>query len=224
MTAGWYGKLPALGDFAQRRLEQDFITGWDAWLQGVIVESQRVLGGDWLATYLRAPVWRFVLAPGVMGARSWSGILLPSVDRVGRYFPLTVCAPLPTFNWSAQEAAALDAWMNRLEDAARACLTHDATVAGFETALTAAGSFDLEPPSLPGAAMLASLKARSRACTLPRSPGQAPAFELLAGAALNELLGGYSLWWDSDGQQARAFAHLPPGPAFVDMLRAGPAA
>ena len=159
-----------------------------------------------------------------MGARSWSGILLPSVDRVGRYFPLTVCAPLPTFNWSAQEAAALDAWMNRLEDAARACLTHDATVAGFETALTAAGSFDLEPPSLPGATMLASLKARSRACTLPRSPGQAPAFELLAGAALNELLGGYSLWWDSDGQQARAFAHLPPGPAFVDMLRAGPAA
>ena len=28
MTAGWYGKLPALGDFAQRRLEQDFIVVW----------------------------------------------------------------------------------------------------------------------------------------------------------------------------------------------------
>ncbi|MBL8452331.1 MAG: type VI secretion system-associated protein TagF, partial [Zoogloea sp.] len=44
MTAGWYGKLPALGDFAQRRLEQDFITGWDTWLQAVIVDSQRTLG------------------------------------------------------------------------------------------------------------------------------------------------------------------------------------
>lgn len=224
MTAGWYGKLPALGDFAQRRLDQDFITGWDAWLQGGIVESQRILGADWLATYLRAPVWRFVLASGVLGARSWSGILLPSVDRVGRYFPLTVCAPLPAFNWSALEAAALDAWMDRLEHAARACLTHEATVAGFEAALTAAGSLAPDAPPPPGSAALASLKARSRACTLPRSPGRTPAFDLLAGEALNELLGGYSLWWDSDGQQARAFAHLPPGPAFVDMLQAGPTA
>lgn len=222
MTAGWYGKLPALGDFAQRRLEQDFITGWDAWLQGGIIESQRILGAEWLATYLRAPVWRFVLASGVLGARSWSGILLPSVDRVGRYFPLTVCAPLPTFNWSAPETAVLDAWMNRIEEAARACLSHDATVAGFESALAAAGTADLAPPPLT-AAMLTPLKARSRACALPRNPGHPPAFDLLAGEALNELLGGYSLWWDSDGLQARAFAHLPPGPAFVDMLRAGPA-
>ena len=87
MTAGWYGKLPALGDFAQRRLEQDFIVGWDTWLQSVIVDSQRILGGNWLSAYLRAPVWRFVLAPGVVDSRNWSGILLPSVDRVGRYFP-----------------------------------------------------------------------------------------------------------------------------------------
>ena len=81
MTAGWYGKLPALGDFAQRRLEQDFITHWDTWLQAVIVDSQRTLGGNWLATYLRAPVWRFVLAPGVVDGRSWSGILCDPVVR-----------------------------------------------------------------------------------------------------------------------------------------------
>lgn len=218
MTAGWYGKLPALGDFAQRRLEQDFITGWDTWLQGVIVDSQRALGGNWLSAYLRAPVWRFVLAPGVVDGRSWSGILLPSVDRVGRYFPLTVCTALPPFSWAAAQAAALDAWLNRLEDAARACLTHEATVAGFEAALAAAGSLDLGPPPAGGAA-LAALKARNRACPLPRLPGQPPALDGLAGEALNELLGGYSLWWDSDGQQAVAHARLPSGPAFVDMLR-----
>lgn len=218
MTAGWYGKLPALGDFAQRRLEQEFITGWDTWLQGVIVDSQRALGGNWLSAYLRAPVWRFVLAPGVVDGRSWSGILLPSVDRVGRYFPLTVCAALPPFSWSAPQAAALDAWLNRLEDAARACLTHEATVAGFEAALAAAGPLDLGPSPAGGAA-LAMLKARNRACPLPRHPGQAPALDGLAGEALNELLGGYSLWWDSDGQQAIAHTHLPSGPAFVDMLQ-----
>lgn len=221
MTAGWYGKLPALGDFAQRRLEQDFIVGWDTWLQSVIVDSQRILGGNWLSAYLRAPVWRFVLAPGVVDSRNWSGILLPSVDRVGRYFPLTVCAPLPPFSWSAPQVATLDAWLNRLEDAARACLTHEATVEGFEAALAATGTLDLGPPS-PGGAALAALRSRSRACTLPRSPGQAPAFDRLAGDALNELLGGYSLWWDSEGQQALAHSHLPSGPAFVDMLQTTP--
>lgn len=218
MTAGWYGKLPALGDFAQRRLEQDFITHWDTWLQAVIVDSQRTLGGNWLATYLRAPVWRFMLGPGVVDGRRWSGILLPSVDRVGRYFPLTICTALPPFSWAATQVAALDAWLNRLEDAARACLTHEATVAGFEAALAAAGPLDLGPPP-PGGAALAALKASSRACPLPRLPGQPPAFDGLAGEALDELLEGYSLWWDSDGQRAIAHAHLPSGPAFVDMLQ-----
>ena len=28
---GWYGKLPALGDFASRRLEPGWIAGWDGW-------------------------------------------------------------------------------------------------------------------------------------------------------------------------------------------------
>ena len=88
---GWFGKLPALGDFAQRRLEQDFITHWDTWLQAVIVDSQRTLGGNWLATYLRAPVWRFVLAPGVVDGRSWSGILCDPVVR-GRAVRI-VCEP-----------------------------------------------------------------------------------------------------------------------------------
>ena len=28
-AAGWYGKLPTLGDFASRRLDNDFVDIWD---------------------------------------------------------------------------------------------------------------------------------------------------------------------------------------------------
>ena len=37
---------------------------------------------------------RFWLAPGVLTPDAWSGLLMPSVDRVGRHFPFTLAAPL----------------------------------------------------------------------------------------------------------------------------------
>lgn len=86
---GWFGKLPGSGDFVHRRLEAAFIVRWDAWLQHeMLVMRQRHPG--WVESYLTAPVWCFVLAPGLLELRGAQGVLMPSVDRVGRYFPLTL--------------------------------------------------------------------------------------------------------------------------------------
>jgi hypothetical protein len=38
-------------------------------------------------------VWRFLLPAGAIGECCWIGVFLPSVDRVGRCFPLTLCEP-----------------------------------------------------------------------------------------------------------------------------------
>jgi type VI secretion system protein ImpM len=57
-------------------------------------ESRERLQDTWLSSYLTGPIWRFVLAPGVCGNGAYAGILAPSVDRVGRYFPLTLLARL----------------------------------------------------------------------------------------------------------------------------------
>jgi type VI secretion system protein ImpM len=92
---GWFGKLPSHGDFLHRRVPEVFINTWDPWLQECMARSREQLGPQWLQTYLTSPVWRFFLCGGVIGASSFAGILLPSVDRVGRYFPLTVLAELP---------------------------------------------------------------------------------------------------------------------------------
>ncbi len=92
--AGWYGKLPILGDFTRRHLPPAFIDPWDDWLQAGIAGSRAALGGAWLDHYLTAHVWHFVLMPGVLGPPAWAGVCRPSVDRVGRYFPFTLAAPL----------------------------------------------------------------------------------------------------------------------------------
>ena len=57
-------------------------------------ESREVLGERWLECFLSAPVWRFALPAGMVASAGWVGLLVPSVDRVGRYFPLTIAAPI----------------------------------------------------------------------------------------------------------------------------------
>src|SRR5258708_11974296 len=94
--AGLYGKVPEKGDFICRRLSRGFVDSWDAWLQRVIERSQEVLGQDWLPAYLQAPLWRFGLVPGIFGERGVTGGLMASVDRIGRHFPLTPAALLPS--------------------------------------------------------------------------------------------------------------------------------
>lgn len=92
---GLFGKLPSHGDFLTRRLAREFLDPWDQWLQSAVAASREALGQDgWLAAYLTSPVWNFALESGVCGPSSWAGILVPSVDRVGRYYPLTLAVEL----------------------------------------------------------------------------------------------------------------------------------
>jgi len=95
---GLYGKLPGHGDFIQRNLSGEFVQIWDEWLQHFIAGSQEQLGEAWLDIYLTSPIWRFVFSPGVIDQHAWAGIMLPSVDKVGRYFPFSILARLPAVN------------------------------------------------------------------------------------------------------------------------------
>jgi type VI secretion system protein ImpM len=87
---GYYGKVHTHGDFVSRGLPRSFIDPWDAWLQEAINTSRQQLGDTWLNYYLTSPVYRFVLSPGICGNHGWQGVLMPSVDKIGRYYPMTV--------------------------------------------------------------------------------------------------------------------------------------
>jgi type VI secretion system protein ImpM len=95
MEVGLFGKLPSHGDFLRRRASNAFVDAWDAWLRECLPVSREVLGERWLDLYLTCPAWRFVCAAGTCGPAPVIGLMVPSVDRVGRYFPLTVVASLP---------------------------------------------------------------------------------------------------------------------------------
>lgn len=89
---GWFGKIPALGDFASRRLAPGFIESWDEWLSAGIAAARETLAADWESRYDASGACRFVLGPGVFDAHTWYGLLQPNRDRVGRRFPLTIAA------------------------------------------------------------------------------------------------------------------------------------
>ena len=96
VDVGLYGKLPSHGDFLRRRASDAFVGEWDAWLQDCMTASRSAMGDRWLEVYLTSPVWRFSGAAGACGAAPVIGLMAPSVDRVGRYFPLTLVAELPS--------------------------------------------------------------------------------------------------------------------------------
>jgi type VI secretion system protein ImpM len=89
----WYGKLPARGDFIGRGLPPRWRSDWDGWLQqGLALAAARLDAGA-LRERLRAfAPWRYLAwpAPG----ETWCGIVVPSHDRVGRAFPLTLAERL----------------------------------------------------------------------------------------------------------------------------------
>lgn len=95
LEVGFYGKLPSHGDFLRRRVSDAFVGVWDGWLQECLAASRSSLGDRWLDVYLTSPVWRFACAKGTCGPSPVIGVIVPSVDRVGRYFPLTLVAELP---------------------------------------------------------------------------------------------------------------------------------
>jgi type VI secretion system protein ImpM len=95
MRVGFYGKLPSHGDFLKRRVSDAFVEAWDAWLRECLTASRTALGPRWLEVYLTSPAWRFACAAGACGPAPVIGLLAPSVDQVGRYFPLTVVAEIP---------------------------------------------------------------------------------------------------------------------------------
>ena len=90
LKIGYFGKVPTHGDFINKSLPQSFINPWDTWLEEAVLSSRQQLGENWLNYYLTSPIYRFALSPGICGRTGWSGVVMPSVDKVGRYYPMTL--------------------------------------------------------------------------------------------------------------------------------------
>ncbi len=115
---GLFGKLPSHGDFIERNLVRSFTTPWDDWLQRGLASSRELIGDNWLDFYLTSPVWRFFLSNGCIDSGAWAGVVLPSVDSVGRYFPLTFALPVTESSNPHLFLIKNSVWYEALEDIA----------------------------------------------------------------------------------------------------------
>ncbi|PCJ16794.1 MAG: type VI secretion system-associated protein TagF [Gammaproteobacteria bacterium] len=112
---GFFGKLPINGDFIQRNLSQRFVHRWDNWLQNNLLAVQQHFGSQWTEHYLTSPIWRFFISPAVIDTNAYIGIVAPSVDRVGRYFPMTIAIPVHPQQIPALFSSAMQAIYTDLE-------------------------------------------------------------------------------------------------------------
>ena len=115
---GAFGKLPGMGDFFQFDMPAGFVQAWDSWLQRGMLAARERLGADWKTAYFSAPIWRFSLSSGLCGTAPVAGILMCSVDRVGREFPLTILRPLDAARPTGAQHLAMTAEFEALENVA----------------------------------------------------------------------------------------------------------
>jgi type VI secretion system protein ImpM len=217
-VSGFFGKVPSHGDFVTRELPRAFLDVWDRWLQECIAASKSRLGERWLDVYLTSPIWRFAVGPGICGTSGWAGVLMPSVDRVGRYFPLTIATPLEADVNALLVPGRMDAWLDAVEAVALQSLDDDRFDAGAVQAALASvpePRLDARRPELTGGIGTAwsialygmsseRLAADVAAALVAR---QAPQF---------------SLWWtagtDADAA-AIVVAGLPEPQSFVELMQ-----
>ncbi|TPI65660.1 type VI secretion system-associated protein TagF [Mesorhizobium sp. B3-1-3] len=123
---GFYGKMPAAGDFVTRRLPGDFVRVWDRWL------AQHIVPLFGIETWPTGTALRFLSGPGAFGGSA--GIVLQSADRVGRQFPLSVVARLPD---APLKLAYCDGWFDGIESAAFAAQRGELTTDELDAAVAA---------------------------------------------------------------------------------------
>jgi type VI secretion system protein ImpM len=211
---GWYGKLPSLGDFASRRLPVEFVKAWDACLQEIIPASRDAFAERWFDAYLTMPIWRFVFLPGLVTQSGWAGVLMPSVDSVGRHCPLTIALELPSLAEAAFATFEGANWFAGLEEAALAVLDPARGVDDLDGAL--ATSVFPAPPTAEHAGALRPLQA------LPSVEAFGPLAEGEALRAWSDSTGWRALWWTRgrvDGESLMlGSAGLPTAAEFAWLL------
>ncbi len=142
-AAGWHGKLPGVSDFASRRLDARFIDLWDGWISAGLARMRADEPERWIDAYLASPTWRFLVPPNFfpapLSAGAWAGVVMPSVDRVGRYYPLTLTVTLDQVPQTADVQARLWCWLQSLQDTALRALDEDWPIDVLETQLHQVG-------------------------------------------------------------------------------------
>jgi type VI secretion system protein ImpM len=202
VKCGLFGKLGAKRDFVALATPRGFLERWEPWMQASLSASRDQLGDRWQQAYLTAPIWRFWLGASICGTPV-AGAIMPSLDGVGRYYPLTVHAvsevnaPIAPPEMSPQ-----DGWFGQVEEFLLSTLDRTATFDAISAALDR-----LEPPTsgndVADSPEIVSLAGGMTGIS-PRD-GIGAAFAALR-AATPDVYAAASFWWTTGGDDFPALA------------------
>ncbi len=200
-------------------------------MSGCSCVSRRVVSNSvrrWRDAYLAGPAWRFVLAEGVCGTGAYAGVLMPSVDRVGRCFPLTIVSQWADSACAIDVACGASEWFDAIEDIAAEGVER-ADLDAFDARVARAESL-LRFNEIDAAVVLRQALGR---CEFPQGSAQwhvpldsvhslQKAVNALAARELERSLRPLSIWW-SDGSDDVGAAWLctrglPDARSFGAML------
>lgn len=223
---GFFGKLPSHGDFLNRRIQRSFLDNWDNWLQKAVARSREQLESEWLDTYLTSPIWRFVLGSGVCGDQPFAGVLMPSVDKVGRYFPLTISVPIPKGYNILQLPKDLNDWFDTAEKLALSALDEPFDLEDFDRKVE---QLDVPVSITTGGASSSTSSTISTHSSGKSTHINIPSNNEMVGPYLNTLnhlfnvlYQNYSLWWTTGSNKVKpcllSCSGLPPVDGYAAFL------
>ena len=217
MLVGLYGKLPSKRDFIAISAPRGFLDAWEPWIQGGVSASTMRLGNQWKPVFLRAPIWRFWLGGQVCG-ETVMGAFMPSLDAVGRYFPLTLFVraepgqPLPP-----PEIEPQDEWFEAVETLLLSTLDDGAS---FDDTL--AGLRGLASPQLPPTPARTRSLQDGTVFADPTESGFPDAFRSARVADPAQAYAASTFWWTAGGEgfsPATLSRRLMPDPfTFIAMM------
>lgn len=205
---GYFGKMPKSGDFVSRNVDPVLKDGFDRWLQECLSESRAQMKEAWLGAFLTAPIWRFLLVGQFGGSKSILGVMIPSVDKVGRYFPLAALIELVEFELDQQVMSTCDAVLHEFEELLLNALTEEIDLEYFDYQIGQAARKYAGKPVQPSPDLVNThfSDAQELAHQLGMISGQ-----------------GGSIWWSegSDSRQADLLVYrgMPTSGSFASFLR-----
>jgi type VI secretion system protein ImpM len=204
---GYFGKVPPTGDFVSRNVDSALKEGFDRWLGHSLEKSRAQLKENWLSSFLTAPVWRFLLDRQLDGGKLVAGIMMPSVDKVGRYFPFSMLIELENARLDSSFLASCDQMLQQFEELLLSALAEDFDLDYFDYQVGMAAR------KLVGKDFADGTLTVSRFDELRELERQLPKLQPAGG----------SVWWTDGAEHRKAdiliYESMPGSGVFASMLR-----
>ncbi|MFC5989997.1 type VI secretion system-associated protein TagF [Limoniibacter endophyticus] len=134
---GFFGKVPAHGDFIASGFERATESGLDAWVRGGLQALRDQDEAGWRHSFAHGSTWRFVAERGAFGPSVLAGVILPSRDRVERCYPLVIATQMHGFDQHPSVLCHDDEWFELLTRLGRDTSAERFAVAAFSQSLKA---------------------------------------------------------------------------------------